>query len=195
MSSIRAVRRSSIKTTPTCTDLTGVIVASPLLINIVELTRRPGIAKEVQVDVSAESLAFDDERIDTTHDIGVDLRVESVSGGLVVHGEATARASGVCSRCLIDIDLIVHAAIDEIYQRVPDNPEAYPLDGEALDLAPIVREMVLLGVPEAPLCRADCPGLCPTCGANLAAGPCGCVPKQGDERWAVLDQLKGRLPE
>lgn len=170
-------------------------MASPLVINIVELTRRPGAVKDVQVEVSAESLAFDDERIDGSHDVGVDLQVESVSGGLVVHGEVMAHAHGVCSRCLADIDFRLRSQVDEIYQRVPDNPDAYPLEGEQMDLSEMVRETVLLGIPEAPLCRPDCPGLCPTCGANLSAGPCGCAPKQGDDRWAVLDQLKGKLPE
>ena len=54
----------------------------------------------------------------------------------------------------------------------------------------MVREDVLLGVPDAPLCRADCPGLCPVCGADLADGPCDCDTTVRDERWAVLDQLR-----
>jgi uncharacterized protein len=170
-------------------------VASPLIINVVELTRRPGSTKDVRVAVPADVLAFDDARVDETHDVEVDLRVESVSGGLVVQGDVVAHAHAVCSRCLADIDLRVSSAVDEIYQRVPDNPDAYPLEGEQMDLSGMVRETVLLGIPEAPLCRPDCPGLCSTCGASLAAGPCGCVPKVGDDRWSVLDQLKGKLPE
>lgn len=170
-------------------------MASPLVINIVELTRRPGSTKDVHVEVPAESLAFDDARIDGSHDVAVNLQIESVNGGLVVHGEVRAHAHGVCSRCLTDIDLLLSSDVDELYQRVLDNPDAYPLEGEQMDLSAMVRETVLLGIPEAPLCRPDCPGLCPTCGANLAAGSCGCAPKAGDDRWAVLDQLKGKLPE
>ncbi len=170
-------------------------MASPLVINIVELTRRSGATKDVRVKVPAESLAFADPCIDEAHDVGVDLQVESVGGGLVVHGQVTAHAHGVCSRCLVDIDLMLTSVVDEIYQRVPDNPDAYPLEGEQMDLSAMVRETVLLGIAEAPLCRPDCPGLCPTCGANLAAGSCGCAPKVGDDRWAVLDQLKGKLPD
>ena len=59
-----------------------------------------------------------------------------------------------------------------------------------IDLAPMVREEVLLAVPDGPLCRPDCPGLCPICGADLAEGPCGCDTTERDERWAVLDQLR-----
>ncbi len=54
------------------------------------------------------------------------------------------------------------------------DPEAFPIERGQLDLAPMVREEVLLGVPDAPLCRDDCAGICPECGADLAAGPCGC---------------------
>ena len=54
----------------------------------------------------------------------------------------------------------------------------------------MVRENVLLGVPDAPLCRDDCPGLCPICGTDLQLGPCDCDRTERDDRWAALDQLE-----
>ena len=169
-------------------------MASPLVINIVELTRRPGSTKDVHVAVPAASLDFDDARVDESHDVAVDLQIESVNGGLVVHGEVRAFAHAICSRCLTDIDLVLTSDVDEIYQRVPDNPDAYPLEGEQMDLSAMVRESVLLGIPEAPLCRPDCPGLCPQCGADLANAPCGCNAVKKDDRWAALDALRDQLP-
>ena len=73
---------------------------------------------------------------------------------------------------------------------MPRDPEAFPIENGQLDLAPMVREEVLLGVPDAPLCRDDCAGICPSCGADLNDGPCGCTTTVRDERWAVLDQLR-----
>ena len=70
------------------------------------------------------------------------------------------------------------------------DPEAFPIEHGQLDLGPMVREEVLLGVPDAPLCRDDCPGLCPVCGADLHADPCDCDTAVRDERWAALDQLR-----
>ena len=67
--------------------------------------------------------------------------------------------------------------------------DAFPIEHGRLDLTPMVREEVLLAIPDSPLCRPDCAGLCPTCGADLNAGPCGCEQPGGDDRWAVLDQL------
>ena len=58
------------------------------------------------------------------------------------------------------------------------------------DLAPFFREEIALAVPVQILCKEDCRGLCPSCGANLNLAPCNCVQKTGDPRLAVLRQLK-----
>jgi uncharacterized protein len=58
--------------------------------------------------------------------------------------------------------------------------------GKEIDLAPAVREQVLLQVPSSPLCRDDCQGLCPRCGKNLNDGDCGCDRAVVDPRWAAL---------
>jgi uncharacterized protein len=47
----------------------------------------------------------------------------------------------------------------------------------------------VLELPMAPLCRDDCAGLCPQCGANRNEGDCGCVAPR-DPRWANLDVLR-----
>ena len=72
-------------------------------------------------------------------------------------------------------------------------PDAFELLGDQLDLHPLVRELELLDAPQTPLCQDDCPGLCPTCGARLADGPCGCAPPPKDDRWAALDALRDQL--
>jgi uncharacterized protein len=71
-----------------------------------------------------------------------------------------------------------------------DDEETYALGVDHLDLEPLARDAVLLNLPLAPLCRADCAGLCPICGADLADGDCGCDEESGDPRWAALDALR-----
>ena len=61
-----------------------------------------------------------------------------------------------------------------------------------LDLGAICWEEFVLALPVNPLCRPDCKGLCPQCGANLNDGPCQCAPEEGDPRMAVLRGLKLR---
>jgi uncharacterized protein len=63
-------------------------------------------------------------------------------------------------------------------------------EGDHVDLTPLVREQVLLALAERPLCREDCLGLCPRCGANRNEGDCACLPEGADPRLAVLRTLK-----
>lgn len=68
-----------------------------------------------------------------------------------------------------------------------DDLDVYGYDGEEIDLTPLFRDQVVLAVPFAPLCREDCKGLCPQCGADRNLEPCNCKPPV-DPRWAALQQ-------
>ena len=72
----------------------------------------------------------------------------------------------------------------------PDqDDELYPIVDDVVDFGPLVRDAIVLELPMAPLCRDDCSGLCPECGANRNEGDCGCV-APSDPRWANLDVLR-----
>jgi len=71
----------------------------------------------------------------------------------------------------------------------PDDEELH-LDGDLLDLEPVLRDAVVLALPMSPLCREDCPGLCVECGVPLAeAGPGHRHDGAPDPRWAALSQF------
>jgi len=71
------------------------------------------------------------------------------------------------------------------------------LDEEILETDPILIEQLQLNIPMKPLCRPDCQGLCPVCGADRNAGACTCAESSPDPRWASLAALKvkGQLEE
>jgi uncharacterized protein len=94
-----------------------------------------------------------------------------------VHGVVT----GECRRCLGDVrdelDIDVDAAVFSANPELADDPDFYPLPDRAtsVDVTDVVREeLVLAGQADLLLCRDDCAGLCPRCGADLNAGPCEC---------------------
>ena len=94
---------------------------------------------------------------------------------------ATLRGEGrgECPRCLADVSFVIDTPVNVLFSLNPDaadDPSVYPLPPEAthVDLRGAIREELALSVPEYPLCREDCAGLCPRCGADLNAGPCGC---------------------
>jgi uncharacterized protein len=72
----------------------------------------------------------------------------------------------------------------------PELVDEETYQGKELDLAPAVREQILLSVPVAPLCREECKGLCPRCGKDLNDGECGCDRTVLDPRWAALKGIQ-----
>jgi uncharacterized protein len=87
---------------------------------------------------------------------------------------------GSCRRCLKDLTYPLAADVDVLFSadlELADDPSVYPLTQPVarVDVRPAVREEMALAVPGYPLCREDCAGLCPRCGADLNAGPCSCT--------------------
>lgn len=162
---------------------------APLLVNASELLRQPGSRRHVDTVVARADVGLDDPRL--TGQVSVDVTLESTLDDVLVTGHLRAGRRDACRRCLRPIEDTIEVAIDERYGVEPDpSGECFPIVNGQIDLGPMVREEVLLAIPDAPVCRPDCPGLCPNCGADLAEGSCGCDMTVRDERWAVLDQLR-----
>lgn len=102
--------------------------------------------------------------------VDLDLRLESVVEGVLVTGTAVVRLRGTCARCLEEISTTEEVDLQELYcypGKELDDAEALRIEGELIDLEPVLRDAVVLDLPFTPLCRPDCAGLCPECGANL----------------------------
>jgi uncharacterized protein len=110
------------------------------------------------------------------------------------HGRLEGDVDMPCRRCLADATAHVadeaHVIFAEEGDEDTDDPDVYRLPDSAdeLDLRPSIREQWLLAVPQFALCREDCKGLCPKCGADLNAGSCGCPPAS-DSRWEALKKV------
>ncbi len=116
--------------------------------------------------------------------------------GLYAQGRLEAHTREQCVLCLTEVDQIVTSQIAELYIYPPENAPADALtvgDDAHLDLAPLIREDMLVSKPIRILCRPDCKGLCPNCGQNWNDGPCNCQEDTTDPRWAALAKLKKEL--
>lgn len=92
----------------------------------------------------------------------------------------TGTLRGACRRCLAKVIAPLDADVEVLFSADPDaadDPAVYPLPAHVthVDVRPAVREELVLAVSAYPLCREDCAGLCPRCGADLNAGPCPCT--------------------
>jgi DUF177 domain-containing protein len=131
---------------------------------------------------------------------GLAVDVEYYRAGLDLFFEGALRGEviGTCARCLDEYTFRLDrafrfvltprvAAVDEGPELSADDMSLSTYEGEEIDLTPLVHEQILLGLPTRPLCRDSCRGLCPRCGANLNAGPCGCpAAVAADPRLAAL---------
>jgi uncharacterized protein len=129
-------------------------------------------------------------------DLELDLRLESVSEGVLVSGTVTVPVQGECGRCLRPISDTLTVPIQELYayehsttDETTEEDEVGRLQGDLFDLEPALRDGVVLELPTNPLCREDCPGLCPECGVRWDELPADHSHQQVDPRWAALNNL------
>jgi uncharacterized protein len=171
--------------------------ADPFVVHVARLRRPHGdaVAHEVRRGEVALAGPLDEAGIDPGRCVGpaggeaeCDLTLRPFEGGIDVEGTVTAPWVGICRRCAEPVAGELRIAVRERFADEPDD-DLYPIVDDEIDLGPLVRDAVVLELPMAPLCREDCAGLCPQCGANRNEGDCGCVAPR-DPRWANLDVLR-----
>lgn len=157
----------------------------------VSISKIPNEGLDVDELVNGEILAIDPDEVSTAKDGRFKAHVERADGGsLHVRGHLNLHTSGPCARCLADTPLALDQELDLFFLPESkalseyDDEEGAQLEdrdlvvtfykGDILDLAGIVREQILLAQPMKRLCREDCKGVCPTCGADRNLTPCGC---------------------
>lgn len=163
---------------------------SSLRTNVADLLHRPGSRRTLRIETPVAGLSVAGSAVPEDEPVVVDVLLERVAEGIVVRGVVDAPWRAGCSRCLQPVTGSVHAEVRELFEPEPLEGETYPLEHDHVDLALPVRDAVLLELPVAPLCRDDCAGLCPSCGADRNTDPCTCALDTADPRWAALSQLE-----
>ncbi|MEA2649988.1 MAG: hypothetical protein QOG61_2423 [Candidatus Binataceae bacterium] len=137
--------------------------------------------------------------------VNVALNYYRAGTEIFFRGEFTAATVATCARCAEEF--VVPSGRGFRYVLAPraigddrnaglrvEDLEFSLYDGEEVDLTPLIREQMLLALPTRPLCREDCRGLCPRCGANLNEHDCGCSIESADSRLAILRTIKVNRP-
>ena len=173
---------------------------SPLVLDTRELGRRPGSMRSLSRSVPAPAhLGVEVLGVQEGSALELDLRLESVVEGVLVSGTVAATMSGECVRCLDSVTSPLVVDLQELYAFPGARPGTEPdedddteplpeMNGDLIDLEPALRDAVVLALPLRPLCRDDCPGLCPECGARLEDDP-DHTHDAVDPRWAALGDL------
>lgn len=172
--------------------------------NVADLLRSaPGTSEHF--DVALTQLPIADE-VELSQPVQGHIRLTHSGRGILVRGHLDTALAERCSRCLRPAEAPVSIDLDEealpsvdLESGLPrdssDEPDVLRLTSHhELDLEPAIRDAISLAEPIAPLCRSDCPGLCKTCGADLASDPGHAhAADDFDPRMAGLAGLRDRL--
>lgn len=126
--------------------------------------------------------------------IDFDIALTNAGEGILASGILRAHVKGTCDRCLEDAEFDVSAEVDEYYLfEEPEHVEGEDDDVEfslvsedhTIDLSDAFLSALVMETPFVVLCREDCKGLCPVCGANLNEEDCGHAAQREQERMAA----------
>jgi uncharacterized protein len=168
--------------------------ADPWRLELRELGRRAGSMQELERTVPApEGFRVELIGVPAGAPVQLHLRLEAVMEGVLVSGTVEAPLVGQCARCLEDIEDTLSLPVQELFayegsttEATSDEDEVRLVEGERIDLEPMVRDAVVLALPLSPTCTEDCSGLCVDCGERLDDLPADHSHDVVDPRWAGL---------
>jgi uncharacterized protein len=147
-------------------------------------------------------LSLEDTDLRLIEPAEVRARLRRQGDELELVGSLTTTLETVCARCLkpvaipftVDFDerfvTSVSWGAEEQHELASDDLNLSIFDGTGIDFDQLVREQLLLAKPAHTLCREDCRGLCPVCGADRNTAACKCEIQQVDSRWEKLKDLQ-----
>lgn len=164
---------------------------SPFVVNIADVVRQPGAQFPLQLKGTVTGAALTSAAVPDDAPVVLDATIEAQGKMVVVQGSVRAPWVGECRRCLEPAHGELEVEVREVFEPDPAEDETYPIDGEQIDLGPVLRDVLALVLPLAPLCRDDCLGPDPD------EHPVTPAPDEVDDeaaaadpRWAALDQLR-----
>jgi len=169
---------------------------------IIDLANLGSTAKEIELEFDPAEIDLAGELIELKGKTHFKGEIERVNAKGHLRGTVKADVSLDCTRCLEPIERHFEFPFRAIFVGSSDEDtnaeaevsedaldESLVPDGQ-VDMAEVVREQLLLAVPEQIFCREDCRGICPKCGSNLNLIDCKCADDEVDPRWAALKGLK-----
>ncbi|HHV18314.1 MAG TPA: DUF177 domain-containing protein [Thermoanaerobacterales bacterium] len=164
-------------------------------INLARMKQIVGSISEFEFKKQNLDVDLKREGIKTIGPVKVKGKIENLGDRILqASGQIEVDAQGLCSRCLTQtqIRLLIDFSLkfsDMITNVESEEEDIIPFTGDEIDLYPQVVNEVILNWPGQILCKTDCKGLCPNCGANLNTTACKCKREHIDPRLAVLKQL------
>lgn len=155
----------------------------PVKLHIPNELLEPAEMQEFSGQVELEMISMNGDEYHFADSCSWQVQITNTGGALLVRGTTKACGTCACARCLEDACEELEGEIEGYFVITPEG-EDEDMEGDEfeilpeshdIDIAPLIVQGLMLDAPVLPLCREDCAGLCPSCGANLNEGPCDCV--------------------
>lgn len=165
------------------------------VLDLAALKLTSGEGRRLEVAIPVPPFTFSEERyaVDPSP-VAATLALSRMAGrGYALRVRFDARLEGPCMRCLEPASPVISVDAREVNRPGEGEELASPYvsDGDELDIEAWARDALALALPNQIVCREDCAGLCPICGADLnAAGPEHGHEPAADPRWAKLRELE-----
>ncbi len=169
---------------------------------IIDLDSVGKIAKSIAIAFDPAEINLEGENVTLKGKIEFAGESQLVNDKAHVRGKTRADLLLNCTRCLEPIEKHIDVSFDDVFVNAIGEPlgdeieigddkldESLAADGK-IDMAEVVREQILLALPNQVFCCADCKGLCAKCGANRNLIDCKCAGDEIDPRWAALKNLR-----
>jgi uncharacterized protein len=161
-------------------------MTSVLRIDVHDLLRAPGTSRRVELAAPMDDLDLSGGHLEGP--VTVAGRLDGLVEGIWFDGFVSGDYGLECVRCLTPVTVPFDLEAAELFSSdvAAGSDEGYPLAGEQIDFEPLVRDVVILGLPARPLCSDDCLGLCAQCGTNRNEGQCDCRVETGHPAFQQL---------
>lgn len=173
-----------------------------LIVDLSSLRQNPG--RRLTVSLQSDELEGLSNGLHLKGPVRLEVTLVGGDRRVMLQAQIQADIETVCDMCLTPVSYPLDFEIDEVLMSAHDvdvlsehggdrekmESENWIYDDVHLDLNYLVLNAILTQLPLRHLCRPDCKGLCPHCGANLNDGPCDCENTEIDPRWAILAQLQ-----
>ena len=170
-----------------------------MIIDLIALESSP---HSFNYEFSPEEIELDGENVILKNSVEVEGTLTKKIVQVDVKGEIFADAELECTRCLEKVEKKLEIPFETAFVTEENFTAAKEAElnhgdlnvsvfgGDKIDLTELVREQILLNLPEQVFCRENCRGLCEKCGANRNTTDCSCEEKEADPRWSALKNLK-----
>lgn len=161
-------------------------------INVATIKQQLTGEKKFSYTLTPEELEFAAEDLPFAGKIEVVGTLVNAGSMFLLRADVSAPMHRTCSRCLKDFTQLSNVSVTEKFYPAGNNgveSDAFVYDGDIVDVTEPLREGLIVSEPISFLCKEDCEGICPVCGADRNEHPCNCDTDTIDPRLSALKQF------